>query len=241
MWAIVPIKSLESAKRRLADVLTQEERRALMLAMARDVLTALARCRALAGVLIVSRTPEADALAQAFGTERFTESPDADLSGALTQAAEYLRDHLGASGVMIVPADLPLISPDEIDEILAGHNEAVASGHGAVTVVPDDEHLGTNGLVCTPPTLIAFRFDGRSFRPHLQAATAAGANPRVVPSPRFALDVDVPDDLRALLARGPGTQTAIFLQRAGIARRLGVALPALDGHGSHPHNGRLTS
>jgi 2-phospho-L-lactate guanylyltransferase (CobY/MobA/RfbA family) len=53
MWAIVPIKSLESAKRRLADVLNPDERRALMLAMARDVLTALARCQRLAGVLIV--------------------------------------------------------------------------------------------------------------------------------------------------------------------------------------------
>jgi 2-phospho-L-lactate guanylyltransferase len=231
MWAIVPIKALESAKRRLADVLSPPERRALMLAMARDVLTALARCRRLRGVLIVSRTSEADALAQAFGTERFAESPDADLSAALTQAAEYLRERLQARGVMIVPADVPLIAPDEIDEILAGHD--------AVTIMPDDEHLGTNGLICTPADAIGFNFDGRSFRPHLEAACRAGINPRVVPSPRFGLDVDTPDDLKALLARGPATQTATFLHNAGVAGRLGVGL--LDGCGSDPHNGRLKS
>lgn len=214
MWAIVPIKALQSAKERLADVLTPEERRALMLAMARDVLTALVRCPALAGVLIVSRTPEADALAQAFGTERFTESPDADLSAALTQAARHLSGHLDADGVMIVPADVPLIDPDEIGVILAGHE--------TVTLMPDTEHLGTNGLICTPPTIIAFDFNGRSFGPHLDAATAAGAEPRVVPSPRFALDVDVPDDLRSLLDRGPATQTATFLHKSGIAARLGA-------------------
>lgn len=214
IWAVVPIKALESAKRRLADVLTPEERRALMLAMARDVLTTLVRCRTVTGVLIVSRTPEADALAQAFGTERFTESPDADLSAALTQAAEYLAEHLGAAGVMIVPADVPLIDPHDVDAIVAGHE--------SVTIMPDDEHLGTNGLICSPPGLIRFDFDGRSFRPHLAAATTAGANPRVIPSPRFALDVDTPADLKTLLEQGPGTQTATFLQRSGIARRLGA-------------------
>ncbi len=244
MWAIVPIKSLETAKRRLADVLSLDERRALMLAMARDVLTALARCRALRGVLIVSRSPEADALAQTFGTERFQESPDADLSAALRQAAEYLRDRLDAKGVMIVPADVPLIAPEELDDILTGHDEAAdaaTDGHPTVTIMPDDEHVGTNGLVCTPPLAIDFTFDGRSFRPHLQAAAATGCQPRVVPSPRFALDVDTPDDLKALLEHGAATQTAIFLHRSGIARRLGVGRRALDGYDRDPHNGRLNS
>lgn len=214
MWAIVPIKALEAAKGRLASVLSADERRALMLAMARDVLTALAGCRALAGVLIVSRTPEADALAQAFGTERFTESPDADLSAALTQAAAYAAEHLQAQGVMIVPADVPLITAAEVAEILQGHT--------AVTIMPDDEHLGTNGLICSPPERIGLRFDGRSFRPHVDAAFASGTTPRVVPSVRFGLDVDTPDDLAALLAHGPATQTAAFLHKSGIARRLGV-------------------
>lgn len=226
MWAIVPIKPLEAAKRRLADVLSSDERRALMLAMARDVLTALVRCPALTGVVIVSRAPEADALAQSFATERFTESPDADLSAALTQAAQHARDHLHARGIMIVPADVPLIVPDEIADILAGH--------ATVTVMPDDEHLGTNGLICSPPDRIPLHFDGRSFRPHVDAAFAAGTPPRVIPSERFALDVDTPDDLVTLLAQGGGTQTATFLHRSGIARRLGVAGPA-GGNRLHSH------
>lgn len=227
MWAIVPIKSLEAAKRRLASVLSPEERRALMLAMARDVLTALARCQSLSGVLIVSRSPEADALAQAFGTERFTESPDADLSEALTQAAEYAAARLQARGVMIVPADVPLVRPEDIDDILAGHQH--------VTIIPDDEHVGTNGLICTPPNCIPLTFDGRSFKPHVDAAFAAGLAPRIVPSQTFALDVDTPDDLQALLAGGPDTQTAIFLRRSGIARRLG-GRGRLDARGRDAHN-----
>jgi len=218
MWAIVPIKTFEAAKQRLASVLSPEERRGLMLAMARDVLTALSRSKRLAGILIVSRTLEADALAQAFGTERFSESPDADLPTALNQASDYLVEHLHASGVMIVPADVPLIGEDEIDAILAEHTE--------VTILPDEEHVGTNGLLCSPPGRIPLVFDGRSFRPHVDAAFAAGVVPRIVPSAGFALDIDTPADLRALLAREPACQTAVYLQRTGIAERLRTASPA---------------
>ena len=212
IWAIVPLKSLDRAKQRLASVLSAEERRALMLAMARDVLTSLARSTELAGTLIVSRTPEADALSQAFGTERFAESPDADLPEALTQAAEYLRDQLGAHGAFIVPADVPLITEDDID--------AAIRTHEVVSILPDEENVGTNGLILSPVDVMPLVFNGKSFRPHVDAAEALGLTPKIVPLPGFALDIDSPQDLKALLARGPQTQTGTYLDRSGIAERL---------------------
>ncbi len=212
MWAIVPLKSFDQAKRRLAELLSAAERRLLMLAMARDVLGTLCQCQRLTGVLIVSRTAEADALAQAFGTERFSESPDADLPTSLTQAAEYLAANLGAKGVMVVPADAPLIDAAEIDDILSRHDQ--------VTVVPDSDNVGTNCLITSPPGCIPFIFDGKSFKPHVDAAFAAGITPNVVPASGFALDIDTADDLRELLATAPDTQTGTFLVKSGIARRL---------------------
>lgn len=221
MWAIVPLKSLEAAKRRLASVLSQTERRNLMLAMARDVLGALYGAGRLAGILIVSRTTEADALAQSFGTERFAESPDADLPTSLTQACDHLIGHLNARGVMIVPADVPLISGAEVDQLLAGHAAHLDPEGRAVTVVPDRDNLGTNCLICSPPDVIGFVFDGKSFKPHVDAAFDRGLTPRIVPSRGFALDIDTADDLRRLLTLGPGTQTGTFLDKSGIAERLG--------------------
>ena len=52
MWAIVPIKTFEMAKQRLANVLSASERKSLMLAMARDVLTALSSSNLLDHILI---------------------------------------------------------------------------------------------------------------------------------------------------------------------------------------------
>lgn len=222
MWAIVPLKRLEQAKARLASVLSADERRSLMLAMARDVLTALSRSKRLTGILLVSRTPEADALGQTFNTERFAESPGADLSDSLIQASDYLIGQFQAGGVMVVPADVPLITPQEVDAVLEAHALARVRDE-AVTVVPDAERIGTNCLICSPPNRIAYRFDGKSFKPHVEAATAAGLTPTIVPSPGFALDIDTPDDLRTLLRRDPASQTAVYLGKSGIASRLADA------------------
>lgn len=212
MWALVPLKSLGSAKQRLANTLSSAERRDLMLAMVRDVLTALKQAQRLTGVLIVSQTNESIALAQAFSIERFAESDGGNLSDALTEAAAYATDILGASGVMIVPADVPLLTATEIDAMLEQHER--------VTVVPDSDHVGTNCLVCSPANCLTFQFDGRSFTPHLNSAVKANLDPKVYESAGFGLDIDTPTDLTTLLTRDPGSQTGTFLDKSGIAQRL---------------------
>jgi 2-phospho-L-lactate guanylyltransferase len=107
---------------------------------------------------------------------------------------------------------VPLIDPAEIDQMLQTHDR--------VTLVPDSENIGTNCLIASPPDSIPFVFDGKSFKPHVDAAFAAGITPAIIPSRSFALDIDTADDLRALLALAPSTQTATFLVKSGIAQRL---------------------
>jgi len=208
MWAIVPIKTFDRAKQRLAKVLNEDERRSLMLAMARDVLSCLAKSTQLTGTLIVSRAPEADALAQTFATERYAESPDANLAQALEQAAQHLIAHFDAKGVIIVPADVPGVRVDELDRLLAANEQ--------VTIMPDDEHIGTNGLICSPPLCMPYIFDGKSFKPHVDAAFSQGITPKIVPGTTFALDIDTPDDLLAVCDQEPASQTANYLRKAGI-------------------------
>lgn len=212
MWAIVPVKTFDRAKQRLANVLSEDERRSLMLAMARDVLTCLSTCSNLTGILIVSRAPEADALAQTFGTERFAESPEANLPESLEQATQHLIANFDATGVIVVPADVPGISPDELDGLIAEHQD--------VTIMPDAEHVGTNALICSPPGRIPYVFDGKSFKPHVDAAFAAGVTPKIRPGTRFTLDIDLPADLLSLCDVAPSTQTATYLEREGISKRL---------------------
>ncbi len=212
MWAIVPIKTFERAKQRLSNVLSDEERRSLTLAMARDVLTCLSRCKHLTGTLIVSRTHEATILASAFNTEHFTESPDANLATALTQATRHLLHNFAATGVFVVPADVPGITTQQIDQLIEDHID--------VTLLPDSEHIGTNGMICSPPLAIPYIFDGKSFKPHSDAAYSKNLTPRIISGSCFALDIDTPKDLLTLLQQHPQNQTVSFLHRSGIAQRL---------------------
>ena len=119
------------------------------------------------------------------------ESPDANLPAALTQAAEYSMEHLHAKGIFIVPADVPLIQAMEIDQLLADHT--------GVTLLPDTEKIGTNGLICSPPNAIPLVFDGKSFKPHVDGALEAGITPKIVPSSGFSLDIETPGDRFAAL------------------------------------------
>ena len=212
MWAIVPIKTFEMAKQRLANVLSASERKSLMLAMARDVLTALSSSNLLDNILIVSRTPEADALAQAFNTERFSETPSANLANALEQATHHLINNFSADGIFVVPADVPGVHAEELDALISNHQK--------VTVLPDARKVGTNGLICSPPLAIPYIFDGQSFKPHLEAAFERNITPVIVPNSSFSLDVDIPSDLTTFFESFPHSQTGTFLSRSGIVDRL---------------------
>ncbi len=218
MWAVVPLKSIRRAKQRLASVLTPTERGELMLAMVGDVLDALTRTPGLAGILLVSRAPEAADLARQHRCELYAEAAGADLSESVQAAGGYLMANRHVRGTLIVPGDLPLITAADVATILDQHQQ--------ITLVPDSEGDGTNCIVSSPPNLIRYRFDGHSFKPHAEAAYGIGITPRIVRNDAFGIDVDTPRDLLRVLERAGPSRTRTCLETSGIASRL-----------SHPHNG----
>jgi 2-phospho-L-lactate guanylyltransferase len=220
LWALVPVKDLQHAKQRLAGVLHARERHALFRAMLEDVLSVLSRCQGLAGVVLVTRDPEARVLAARYGARVLEEEHNRGHTAASSFGARALAEE-GASGMVQLPADIPLLTPQDIDALLQAHASAPA-----VTLAPSRDRQGSNAVACSPPDVLPLRFGDNSYFPHLDRAKALGIEPGVVHRSGLALDVDTVDDLLAFLAAPSATRAYDYLMGSGIAERVTDAVKA---------------
>ncbi len=213
IWAVVPIKGFDAAKQRLALVFPEEFRRELAALMVEDVLDALFRSRHLAGILAVTQDTAAAALARRYGAEIRMAGADAGHTAAVMSGAGFLAGQ--GRGMLSLPGDIPGVTAQEIDMLLATHRDAPASTP-AFTIVPSHDRRGSNAIVATPPDAVPLAYGDDSFLPHLDAARRQQIEPRIVTLPGIALDVDTPADLLALAARDWPTRTHRFLRSSPV-------------------------
>jgi 2-phospho-L-lactate guanylyltransferase len=190
MWAVVPVKEFARAKQRLAPALSEQERAALFSEMVERVLATLLTARGLEGVAVVTNEPRIAAP----GLRLIPDREGRGQSAAVAHAARILRAE-GAKGILAIPGDVPLATPEEI--------EAVLEVHERMTIVPSRDGKGTNALAVSPPDLIPFHFGDASFAPHCAEARALGIEPRILHLPGLGLDIDTPDDLALFRAAEP--------------------------------------
>ncbi len=215
VWGVLPLKDSDQAKTRLAPALSSSERRQLFRAMAEDVLAAMGEARRLNGILVVTRDAWAQSLAARYGAAVLEEKANRGQSAAVADAVREL-DRAGAGAALALPGDVPLVSPAEIDRVLAAHGSAPA-----VSMVPAGDGRGTNCVACSPPDAIRFHFGHDSFEPHKAEARALGIEPHILAGlPGIALDVDKPEDLRMLLAQGGSCRALAWLNGTDIPARL---------------------
>lgn len=171
--AIVPVKSLDGAKSRLAGALEPEARRALVLGMLAGVVDAA--CGAGLAVCVVSPDPAVHAAARALGAEALDDG-GRDLTGAVAHA---LAHHADAEAVVVLPGDLPDVTADDVRALLD------AARPLAVAPAPDGT---THGVAARPPA---------AFTPSYGPGSAARHGGVAVYPPGLRRDVDTPADLPA--------------------------------------------
>jgi 2-phospho-L-lactate guanylyltransferase len=212
VWAVVPIKATTDAKQRLGNTVAPALRPRLALAMAEDVLSALAASRALAGIIVVTIDEAASALAARYGARVLAEGARDGQTGAVTAAARRLARE-GKSAMLTIPGDVPLVTPDEIAQIIAAHNRVPD-----FVIVPAHDERGSNAVLCAPPDAVPLKFGDDSFLPHLEAARRAALEPKVLRLPGLGLDIDNPADLAAFVKIPSKTRTRALLEETEDVR-----------------------
>jgi len=195
LWAIVPVKPLSRGKSRLAEVLNPDERTALNRRLLAHTIDTLSKISEIEQVLVISRDQAALSMARDHGARTVQENGAPKLNTALTRATVVAKNY-ATRGVLIIPADLPLLTPEDIYTMINKGNDPPV-----VVVAPDHRREGTNALLISPAGLIEYEFGPESFERHCERALSAGAKLEICELPSLALDMDLPEDLELVSDR----------------------------------------
>jgi 2-phospho-L-lactate guanylyltransferase len=204
---LIPVKDLTRAKQRLASLMPQEARTRLAWAMLENTFAAAARARNADRVAVVTLYPPAIALAQAHGMDVILETEQISESASVDFGSREARRR-GATAVLRLPIDLPLIQTGDIETLLDCEADVV--------IVPSRDGTGTNALLRRPPDLFPSHFGPGSLRKHLDEAARLQVNCRLVHLERIALDIDDPADVEVFLAQGDNSH--IYELLSGLSR-----------------------
>lgn len=198
----------------MAPWLSRRERTGLVWAMLEDVGRALARAKTPGKVVVAGRDAKLAAYAARRRWEFIRERAQTSESRSVDESTAALRQQ-GATSVLRVPVDVPLIEGRDVDALLGRPLAAPAA-----LLVPSRDGRGTNALLRMPPDAFPSRFGRDSLRRHLAEARRARVPATVLPNPRFGLDLDGPEDLVRFWREEGGAATRSYLAESGLAARL---------------------
>lgn len=199
-WVIIPVKPLMLAKSRLSEVLEPADRQRFAEVMLRHVLRVVKDVPAVTGTLVISRDTQALSIAREYSAKTIQESGAPELNTALMRATSVVASWR-SEALLILPADLPLITSLDVNQII----EIGQSNHPSVVIATDRNRDGTNALYVRPPGLISYSYGEGSFQRHAVAARDADAEVNVYQSDRLLQDIDLPEDIenyRRMIQRG---------------------------------------
>lgn len=205
---LIPVKRLDRAKIRLSKRLTPAERRRLGLAMLEDVLRSTEKWP---HRLLVTEDPEAEAVGIAYGCEPVPD-PCQGLNAAILAGSQRAIE-IGATSLLVLPSDVPLVSPADVAELF-GRTEQV--------VVVASADGGTNALLRRPPGAIAPAFGSASARRHVDMGVQAGLETAWLEMESLRLDIDRLTDL-VVLRDATSTCDSVRLARKLLNKSLEAA------------------
>jgi 2-phospho-L-lactate guanylyltransferase len=207
IYAIIPVKKFESAKTRLSSFFSADDRIRLSALMLDDTLSSLAGTRSLQQTVVVSSDRRAEVIAAKRGARFLHEDEERGVNSAVELADRYCADQ-GTDANIIVPQDLPLLDPLDIDMACSmAENEKKC-----IVICPSFRYDGTNLLLRKPPSAIKTYYDNNSYETHVKSASKAGVAVKLYFSKRLMSDIDTPEDAMILAKEAGSSKTLEFIK-----------------------------
>jgi len=198
MRAVIPFKK-SNAKSRLGALLSEKEREELAIAMLNDVAEALINSGCFEVVDVLSTSIIEVKGANIVLTEK-------GLNEALNEYLQKMSSHSINEPVLIIMADIPLVSINNIRDIVASR---------ADIVIAPGRMGGTNALFIREPSSFHVDYYGASFLKHCEIARKNNLKLEVFDSFNLSTDIDEIEDLAEVLLHGKG-QAAHYLKKLGF-------------------------
>ncbi len=212
MWAVIPVKQISQAKQRLSKILSSEERRDFFSAMLEDVLSMMVKIDFFEKIILATNCPHVISIAGRHGITHFETGPDDGLNQAAGETVNHLLEN-GISDMFLIPADIPLITEEEINSAIKAHPSAPS-----LTIIPSRDKLGSNCLLLSPPSRMPLKFGPDSYFRHLEIAKSNGLKINPMELPGFGLDIDEPKDLFELLKAEGNTLSQKYLLQLNLLK-----------------------
>jgi len=203
---IIPVKYLNDSKKRLAGILDLEKRRSLTELMLLDVLEAIAGSKSVSQTVLVSPDERVLKIGRKTGAILLKESGSNGVNEAVAFATQHCMQN-GEQSTLVLPADLPLLKPENIERI-AG----LGADHNAV-ITPSRQEDGTNALLRRPPDVMKTFYDNDSYRNHLLEANRLKISIAKYLAPEVTLDIDSKADLQQFLKIAKKGRTLEYLSK----------------------------
>jgi 2-phospho-L-lactate guanylyltransferase len=185
--ALIPVKSLMTAKSRLSSTFTQHQRERLVLDMLHHVLSVLLESELFEKVSVVSSDKHVLEKAYLWGAQAVVEEHHGHNQALHAAALREISEDV--TSLLTISADLPLLTTREIR---CFYEQSLQHD---VVLAPSRDGTGTNAIMVHPPLAVPYVFGPGSLKSYVELAMQKHLSFSKFHSIGLALDIDTSDDL----------------------------------------------
>ena len=213
-FAIVPVKRFDRAKSRLGMLLNKHERMQLSTLLLKRTVRILESSTSVKKIVLVSSDVYAEKVARMCGAVFLKEKIQCGVNSAVGTADKFCAA-AGADATIVLPVDLPLLLPDDIDIVC----NAALNENPCIILCPSYKFDGSNILLRKPCNIIKTSYDANSYLMHVLEGIRSDIKTRVLFNSRLMIDIDTLQDITAFLKINKTDKQISGYLKAALARR----------------------